>query len=145
MDRQLYCSNHYNHNHTHNGYVRRISGYDRAIDTPENLFGRILSWIFISRMENGDSTAGEPLVAHASRYIHSLLRRSPSSTCLARGTARCLRLASVFASRVRVLTVAFGLAGVCARVGRLGRWRHPSRTRYLHARACPRPVARNDH
>lgn len=94
-------------------------------------------WTSISRTKEGDVTAGEPLIAHASRYIHSLLRRSPSYSRLARGIARCLRLASAFASRVRVLAVAFGLAGVCARVGRLGRWRHLSRTRYLRARACP--------
>lgn len=87
-------------------------------------------------------TAGEPLLAHA--LLHSFTSASipPSplvSRALARGSARCLRLASVFASRVRAHGN-LGLAGVCARVGRPGRWRHPSRTRY--PRACPHPVAR---
>lgn len=65
-------------------------------------------------------TAGEPLLAHASLHSFTSASIPPSplvSRALARGSARCLRLASVFASRVRAHGNP-GLTGVCARVGR---------------------------
>lgn len=90
-------------------------------------------------MENSRRTTARPRFA---TFIHFCVD-SPFSTCLARARTRLRavpsRFASVFASRVRAHGN-LGLAGVCARVGRPGRWRHPSRTRY--PRACPHPVAR---
>lgn len=71
--------------------------------------------IFVAHpeMENSRRTTARPRFA---TFIHFCVA-SPFSTCLARGSARCLRLVSVFASRVRAHGN-LGLAGVCARVGR---------------------------
>lgn len=89
-------------------------------------------------------TAGEPLLAHAfATFIHFCESVPPSplvSRALARGSARCLRLAKRVRTRVRAHGN-LGLAGVCARVGRPAAGDViSSRTRY--PRACPRPVAR---